>query len=151
VEIDDLRLTRALQLAPRASFARLADAVGIHERTAARRYRRLRREGILRIFGMVNPMAVGQQFWQVRVRCRPDASESLAAALAARDDIAWVGVTAAGSEISFSVRSLSVDRRDLLLTRSLRGRPMCSALTPASYSTSSWGSAPMAGPSSTGC
>jgi DNA-binding Lrp family transcriptional regulator len=119
VELDDLRLARALQLAPRASFARLADALGIHERTAARRYRRLRREGILRVFGMVNPMAVGQQFWQVRVRCRPDSSASLAAALAARDDIAWVGVTAAGSEVSFSVRSLSADRRDLLLTRTL--------------------------------
>jgi DNA-binding Lrp family transcriptional regulator len=119
MEIDDLRLTRALQLAPRASFARLADAVGIHERTASRRYRRLRREGVLRIFGVINPMAVGHQLWQVRVRCRPDASESLAAALAARDDIAWVGVTAAGSEVSFSVRSLSVEQRDLLLTRSL--------------------------------
>lgn len=118
-ETDDLRLIRALQLAPRASFAWLAGALGIHERTAARRYRRLRRDGILRIFGMVNPMAVGQQFWQVRVRCRPDTSEALAAALAARDDIAWVGVTAAGSEVSFSVRSLSADRRDLLLTRSL--------------------------------
>jgi DNA-binding Lrp family transcriptional regulator len=46
MEIDDLRLTRALQLAPRASFARLADAVGIHERTPSRRYRRLRREGV---------------------------------------------------------------------------------------------------------
>jgi DNA-binding Lrp family transcriptional regulator len=119
MEADDLRLTRALQLAPRASFARLAGALGIHERTAARRYGRLRREGILRVTGMVNPMAVGQQFWQVRVRCRPDASEALAAALAARDDIAWVGVTAAGAEVSFSVRSLSADRRDLLLTRSL--------------------------------
>lgn len=119
METDDLRLTRALQLAPRASFARLAGALGIHERTAARRYHRLRREGILRVAGTVNPMAVGQQFWQVRVRCRPDASESLAAALADRDDISWVGVTAAGAEVSFSVRSLSADRRDLLLTRSL--------------------------------
>lgn len=119
MEIDDLRLVRALQLAPRASFARLADAVGIHERTAARRYRRLRRTGLLRIFGVVNPMAVGHQLWHVRVRCRPDASESLAAALAARDDIAWVYVTAAGSEVSFSIRSLSPPQRDLLLTRSL--------------------------------
>lgn len=119
MEIDDLRLVRALQLAPRASFARIAEVIGMHERTASRRYRRLRREGILRIFGAVNPMAVGHQYWQVRVRCRPDASESLAAALAARDDIAWVGVTAAGSEVSFSVRSLSMEQRDLLLTRSL--------------------------------
>ncbi|MFE3056796.1 hypothetical protein [Nocardia sp. NPDC059239] len=40
-------------------------------------------------------MAAAHQFWQVRVRCRPDASESLATALAARDDITWAVVTAA--------------------------------------------------------
>ncbi|MFE3257355.1 hypothetical protein ACFXPS_15525 [Nocardia sp. NPDC059091] len=44
---------------------------------------------------MVNPMAAAHQFWQVRVRSRPDASESLATAPAARDDIARVAVTAA--------------------------------------------------------
>ncbi|MFI1916776.1 Lrp/AsnC family transcriptional regulator [Nocardia sp. NPDC020380] len=119
MEVEDLRLVRALQLAPRASFSVLGDVLGLHERTVARNYRRLRRAGILRVFGMVNPMAVGYQFWQVRVRCRPDASESLARALAARHDIAWVGVTAAGSEVSFSMRSLSAESRDLLLTRSL--------------------------------
>jgi DNA-binding Lrp family transcriptional regulator len=119
VEIDDLRLVRALQLAPRAGFARLADALGIHERTVARRYRRLRREGILRIFGVVNPLAVGHQLWYVRVRCRPDAAESLAAALAGADGIAWVGVSAAGSEVFFSTRSLPAEQREALLTRSL--------------------------------
>jgi DNA-binding Lrp family transcriptional regulator len=119
MDTDDLRLTRALQLAPRASFAGIAGVLGIHERTVARRYRRLRREGMLRIFGQVNPMAVGHQHWQVRVRSRPEASESLASALAARDDVAWVGVTAAGSQVAFTVRSLSAERRDLLLTRSL--------------------------------
>jgi len=119
VEIDDLRLIRALQLAPRAGFSKLAGVIGIHERTAARRYRRLRRMGTVRIFGMVNPMAVGHQFWQVRVRCRPDGSESLAEALASRDDVAWVAVAAAGAQVSFSVRSLSTERRDRLLTRLL--------------------------------
>jgi DNA-binding Lrp family transcriptional regulator len=119
VDVDDLRLVRALQLAPRASFARLAEALGAHERTVSRRYARLRRDGVVRVVGVVNPMAVGQQLWQVRVRCRPDAAESLAAALAARDDIAWVAVTAAGAEVLFSVRSLSAQRRDLLLTRGL--------------------------------
>jgi DNA-binding Lrp family transcriptional regulator len=119
VELDDLRLTRALQLAPRAGFARLADVLGMHERTAARRYRRLRREGILRTFGVVNPVAAGHPLWQVRVRCRPDAARPLAAALAATDGIVWVGVAAAGSEVFFSVRSLSAQQRDLLLTRVL--------------------------------
>ncbi|MEU6581711.1 AsnC family transcriptional regulator [Nocardia sp. NPDC046763] len=76
LEADDPRLVRALQLSPRASFAKLGATFGMHERTAARRYRRLRRAGTLRIFGMVDPMAAGHQFWQVRVRCCPDASES---------------------------------------------------------------------------
>jgi DNA-binding Lrp family transcriptional regulator len=116
---EDLRLVAALQLAPRASFARLASVLGMHERTVGRRYRALRRSGILRIFGVVDPMAVGQQSWSVRVRCRPDTSETLASALAARDDVAWVGLTAAGSEVSFNIRSLSSQRRDLLLTRTL--------------------------------
>jgi DNA-binding Lrp family transcriptional regulator len=116
---DDLRLIRAFQIAPRASFAHIGTVLGVHERTVSRRYASLRREGILRIHGTVNPLAVGHELWQVRVRCRPDAAEALAAALAARDDIAWVGLAAAGSEVSFSIRSLSVERRDLLLTRSL--------------------------------
>ncbi|MFT4081987.1 MAG: Lrp/AsnC family transcriptional regulator [Nocardioides sp.] len=116
---DDLRIIRALQVAPRASFARIGEVLGLHERTVSRRYAALRREGVLRIHGVVNPLAVGHDLWQVRVRCRPDAAEPLATALAGRDDIAWVGITAAGSEVSFSIRSLSQERRDLLLTRSL--------------------------------
>ncbi|GAA1950090.1 Lrp/AsnC family transcriptional regulator [Kitasatospora viridis] len=119
MELDDLRLVRALQLAPRAGFARLAEVLGMHERTVARRYRRLHRAGVLRIFGVVNPLAVGHQLWQVRVRCRPDAAESLAAGLAARDDVAWVAVTAAGAEVLFAIRSHSAERSELLLTRGL--------------------------------
>jgi DNA-binding Lrp family transcriptional regulator len=119
VDPDDVRLTRAVQLAPRASFARLAAALGTHERTAARRYRRLVRAGTLRVVGTVNPVAAGSQLWQVRVRCRPDGAEALATALAAQPDITWAGVTAAGSEVFFAIRSLSGEWRDHLLTRSL--------------------------------
>ncbi|MGV9678744.1 Lrp/AsnC family transcriptional regulator [Nocardia sp. NPDC003482] len=119
MDVEDLRLLRALQLAPRAGFATLAGILGAHERTVARRYRRLRRAGVVRIVGMVNPLAVGHQLWQVRLRCRPDAAQGLATALAARADIAWMGVSAPGSEVSFSVRSLSARQRDLLLTRLL--------------------------------
>jgi DNA-binding Lrp family transcriptional regulator len=118
-ETDDLRILRALQLAPRASFARIGEALGMHERTVSRRYRRLHREGVLRVFGVANPLALGQEVWQVRVRCRPDGAEGLAGVLAARDDVAWVAITAAGSEVSFSIRTVSAERRDLLLTRIL--------------------------------
>ncbi|WGL50742.1 Lrp/AsnC family transcriptional regulator [Nocardioides sp. BP30] len=118
-DVDDLRVIRALQLAPRASFARIGAVLGMNERTVARRYRALHREGVLRVFGTVNPVALGQQIWQVRVRCRPDAAESLAAGLSARDDVVWVGLTAAGSEVTFSLSTVTTERRDLLLTRTL--------------------------------
>ncbi|MDT3442324.1 Lrp/AsnC family transcriptional regulator [Pseudofrankia sp. BMG5.37] len=116
---DDLRIIRALQLAPRAPFARVAAVLGLPERTVARRYRTLRRDGILRIFGIVNPVTAGEHPWMVRVQCRPDSSEALAVALARRDDIAWVVLAAAGSEVTFSIRSQSAEQRDTLLTRRL--------------------------------
>jgi len=116
---DDLRIIRALQLAPRASFARLAAVLGLPERTVARRYGALRRDGILQIFGLVNPATAGEHSWGVRVRCRPDSAEALATALAQRDDIAWVVLSAGGSEVTFSIRSLSAEQRETLLTRRL--------------------------------
>ncbi|MBO0843359.1 MAG: Lrp/AsnC family transcriptional regulator, partial [Nocardioides sp.] len=119
LERDDERLIRALQLAPRASFTQIAEVLGIHERTVSRRYSALRRRGVVRIFGVVNPLAVGMQQWNVRVRCRPDAAETLARALGARSDVAWVGIDMAGAEVDFVVRTLSQESRDLLLTRTL--------------------------------
>lgn len=93
--------------------------LGLSEQAVARRYRRLVRHGILRIFGVLNPKVAGEASWHVRVRCRPDAAEPLATALARRDDIVWVGIGAAGSEVLFSVRSLTAERREALLTRTL--------------------------------
>ncbi|WP_018503115.1 Lrp/AsnC family transcriptional regulator [Parafrankia discariae] len=116
---DDLRIIRALQLAPRAPFARIAAVLCLPERTVARRYGALRRDGILRIFGILNPATTGEHPWSVRVHCRPDSAEALAAALARRDDIAWVVLSAGGSEVTFAIRSLSAEQRDTLLTRRL--------------------------------
>ncbi|ADP82699.1 Lrp/AsnC family transcriptional regulator [Pseudofrankia inefficax] len=119
MDIDDQRVVRALQVAPRASFARLGSVLGLPERTVARRYRALRRDGFLRIFATVNPKVAGQHPWMVRVRCRPDSAEALAAALARRDDVRWLSLAAAGSELVFSMRSLSAEQRETLLTRRL--------------------------------
>ncbi|MBL7519779.1 Lrp/AsnC family transcriptional regulator [Frankia sp. CNm7] len=115
----DLRVIRALQLAPRVPFARIAAVLGLPERTVARRYQALHRDGILRIFGAVNPFRTGEHPWTVRVHCRPDSAEALATALARRDDIVWVALAAAGSEVVFSIRSPSAEQRDTLLTRRL--------------------------------
>lgn len=118
-DLADLRIIRALQVAPRASFARIAAVLGLSEHGVARRYGALRRAGVLRVFGAVDPATAGENSWGVRVLCRPDSAEALASALAQRADIAWVVIAAGGSEVAFAIRSLSAEQRDILLTRRL--------------------------------
>ncbi|WSV44532.1 Lrp/AsnC family transcriptional regulator [Streptomyces decoyicus] len=60
VQPDDVRIIRALQIAPRASFASIAVALGLTEGAVNRRYRRLRADGVIRVAGVVNPGALGQ-------------------------------------------------------------------------------------------
>ncbi|MBP2471683.1 DNA-binding Lrp family transcriptional regulator [Crossiella equi] len=89
------------------------------ELTVARRYRRLRRAGVLRVVGVVDPGALGQSRWMVRLRCRPGSAAAIAEALAQREDVSWVSLGAAGAEITFAVRSRSQEQRDDLLGRRL--------------------------------
>jgi DNA-binding Lrp family transcriptional regulator len=115
----DRQIIHILQIQPRASFTRIAGTVGVSEQTAARRYRRLRGEGVLRVVGLVASAGLGQSDWVVRVQCRPDSSLKLARALARRDDVSWVTLGAAGSELVCSVRSRSREQRDELLLQRL--------------------------------
>jgi DNA-binding Lrp family transcriptional regulator len=116
---DDVRLLRALQVAPRASFASIAGALGLTEAAVARRYRRLRADGVVRVAGIVDPGALGQSKWLVRLRCRPGSVAAIADALAKREDVSWVALCAAGSEITCAVRSRTREQRDDLLGRQL--------------------------------
>lgn len=121
----DRQIIRCLQLAARAPFRQLADVLGVSEQTVARRYRRMRRAGVLRVLGVVRPDALGASTWMVRVQCRPNGAAALATALAKRDDVAWVSLSAGGSEIVCVVRSLSVQaREELLLQRLPRTSPV---------------------------
>jgi DNA-binding Lrp family transcriptional regulator len=119
VQPDDVRLIRALQVAPRASFASIAAALGLTEVAVRRRYRRLRADGVLRVAGVVDPGALGQSKWLVRLRCRPGSVAALADALAKRDDVSWVALCAAGSELTCAVRSRTREERDDLLGQRL--------------------------------
>jgi DNA-binding Lrp family transcriptional regulator len=121
----DRALIRALQLAPRGSFSRIGDVLGLSEQTVARRYRRLCREGVLRVVALVDPAALGESTWTIRVRCRPDGTAAIAGALARRDDVGWVALSAGGSEVTCAVRSRSREQRDeLLLQRLPRTSPV---------------------------
>ncbi|MEA5365848.1 Lrp/AsnC family transcriptional regulator [Amycolatopsis sp., V23-08] len=116
---DDVRLLRALQVAPRASFASIAGVLGVTEAAVGRRYRRLRADGVVRVAGIVDPGALGQSKWLVRLRCRPGSGAAIADALAKREDVSWVALSAAGSEVTCAVRSRTQDERDDLLGRQL--------------------------------
>lgn len=119
VQPDDVRVIRALQIAPRASFASIAAALGVTEGAVGRRYRRLRADGVIRVAGVVDPGALGQSKWLVRLRCRPGSVAAIADALAKRDDVSWVTLTAAGSEITCAVRSRTREQREDLLGQRL--------------------------------
>jgi DNA-binding Lrp family transcriptional regulator len=125
----DRQIIHALQIHPRASFNRIALAVGTSEQTVARRYRRMRTDGILRVIGLVDPRRLGQTLWSVRLQCRPDAALQLARALARRDDIGWVTVMAGGSEISCQIRAMSRQIRDDLLLSQLPSASQVLSLT----------------------
>lgn len=115
----DTQIIRALQVSPRAPFSVIADVLAVSEQTVARRYRRLGRDGVLRIIGVVDPNALGQSSWIVRIQSRPSGTESLAAALAQRDDVGWVTLSAGGSEVVCAVRSRTREARDDLLVQRL--------------------------------
>jgi len=115
----DTRIIRCLQLSPRIPFRTVGDILGTSEQTVARRYRALERSGLIRVTAVVRPMALGQSNWMVRVQCRPSGAESLAQALAQRDDVSWVTLVSGGAEIVCVLRSRTSQARDDLLMKRL--------------------------------
>src|SRR3954471_4849356 len=111
----DEQIVRGLQLSPRVPFRRLAEALDVSEQTVARRYRALQRAGVLRVIAIVDPIALGESDWFVRVKTRPEATLDLGRAVAQRPDTAWVSVSAGGSELVCAVRSHSQEQRERLL------------------------------------
>ncbi len=95
----DRQIVHCLRHDGRASFRRIADVLGVSEQTVARRYRALRTRGALRVQALPDARAAGDRTWFVRMRCRPDSTDALADAVAARADVSWVSITSGGSEI----------------------------------------------------
>ena len=114
----DRKILRALQCAPRASFRLIGEVAGVSEQTVARRYHALRRDGVMRVAGLVNPAVYGESRWVARIRCRPDRVGPLADVLTRRPDITYVGLDSGGSEIICVIQS-PVEARDDMLLRQL--------------------------------
>ena len=116
--IDDLdrQLTQCLGVDGRASFAAIAEVLGVSDQTIARRYRRLRSTGALRVVGLPSPKK-GYAGWFLRMRCVPGSGEAIATALARRDDTAWVQLLSGDTEVLCALRGDPREGSDALLAR----------------------------------
>lgn len=109
----DRQVLHALQFDGRVSFRLLAEVLGSSEQTVARRYRRLRDAGIVRVLVVTAP--AGGQYWIVRMQVVPGGAAKLARALARRSDVSWVSIFSGGSEVTCVCRPRTVGQRDELL------------------------------------
>jgi DNA-binding Lrp family transcriptional regulator len=111
VAIDDVDrgLIHALQIDGRAPLRTIAGVIGVSENTIARRYQRLRSAGVLRVAGVLNGARLGYTAWNLRLKCAPDAADSVAAALAERPDTTWVYLLSGGTEVSCNIQLRPAD------------------------------------------
>ncbi|WP_243727625.1 Lrp/AsnC family transcriptional regulator [Actinocrispum wychmicini] len=115
----DRGLVHALRIDGRAPFRHVGEVIGVSENTVARRYRRLRTAGVLRVVGALNGGRLGYSAWTIRVRCAPDAALPIAKSLAARADTSYVHLLSGGTEISCGAQIPTRDESDALLLRAL--------------------------------
>jgi DNA-binding Lrp family transcriptional regulator len=115
----DRGLVHALSIDGRAPFGTIAEVLGVSDQTVARRYRRMRTAGVLRVVGSVVAMRLGYASWAIRLQCAPDAAGGIAAALARRDDTSWVHLLSGGTEISCRTMARTPEERDALLLQRL--------------------------------
>lgn len=112
----DAQILHALQLAPRVPFRRIAAVVGATEQTVARRYHRLRRDGVVRVVGLENRWAEGEASWVCRIHAAPERIPQLANTLVRRPDVSHANVLAGWTDLVCVIRApLGDSREDLLL------------------------------------
>jgi DNA-binding Lrp family transcriptional regulator len=115
VDALDRQLVQCLGVDGRAAFSAIAEVLGVSDQTVARRYRRLRSAGVLRVVGLKYPTSAAH--WFLRLRCVPGSGEAIAAALAQRPDTAWVQLLSGDTEVLCSLRGDGSEGTESLLTR----------------------------------
>ena len=119
ITIDELdrQLAQCLGVDGRASFSQLAEILGVSDQTVARRYRRLRSNGALRVVGLKARHKVGALGWFLRMRCVPGAGPAIAGALARRTDTAWIQLLSGNTEVLCTLRGDAREDRESLLAK----------------------------------
>ena len=118
IDVLDRRLIHALLRDGRLPFSRIADVLGSSEQTIARRYRRLREAGVVRVIVLRDPRRYRENVF-VRIRTKPGAAAPIGEALTRRDDVAWVVLVAGGTEVTCSMFSDDPEARDALILERL--------------------------------
>lgn len=113
----DRQLVHCLAVDGRASFSQIAEILGVSDQTVARRYRRLRSAGVLRVVGLKARHKVGTLGWFLRMRCVPGSGPGIAAALAKRSDTAWIQLLSGDTEVLCAIRGDAREEREALLAR----------------------------------
>ena len=124
LDIDDFRLIAALQLDPRASTEKIAGALALDPRRVRRRLGALLGTGIVSI-AVTPPRARLQGVMLLRIRVLRGKIDVITSALARREDIPFIDVSAGGDEIA-AVLVADQTVRDRLVFRQL---PATSAVT----------------------
>lgn len=117
IDAVDGKILHALQLSPRVSFRRIAEVIDESEQTVARRYRKLHRNGVVRVIGLVNPQVYGECQWAVRVHARPDDLPRLAEALVRRPEVTHANVLSGWTELVCIIRAPIGETKDSILQR----------------------------------
>lgn len=120
----DLDLVAALQVAPRASVAVLADALGMSSSTVGRRLARLEEQRILRVIGQVEWAARAEgNPRHVWVTTRPGSVGEVAHALAQLPEAQLVAETSGRSDVYLAVHDTDRARARELLTERIPSVP----------------------------
>lgn len=116
----DRRIAAGLQVNPRASWGELGDALGEHQRTVARRAQRMFDAGVLRTTAIPDDLLTGLGMpLHVGLRTKPGAADTVALALAARDDTRGVFVITGSLDVWCEVVVSDPDRRHEVLASEL--------------------------------
>jgi len=119
----DSQLLHALETDGRAAFSRIGAVLGVSDQTIARRYRRLLTDAGGRVVAVRDPVRLGMDHWMLRLRCVPEAAETVANALARRPDTAWIALSSGGTELIVMTRPRTRDDHDELVLGRLPRTP----------------------------